>query len=135
MNNDEPKPAFSAGQVLLATFLGGPLGGTGLMAINRRRVDHWDGPQSILVIGVGWAIISAALMFVLPENFPAHFIYPAQFVIMHKWYEHDQSALYQHALAQGVNQASWWSAIGFGVLAMVGSFCLLVLLFGIFILR
>lgn len=95
-----PPRLFSIQQVSLATFLGGPLGGAILMAINR-RIDDRDSACSILMLGILGFFVLLLFLHILPANLPSAPFYFSQIFAIRKWYDQDQSTLYARALENG----------------------------------
>lgn len=128
MNNQLPPPLFSLGQVLTATFMGGPLGGVALLATNRQRLGHKEEVGTILFLGIGLLCLVLFLGNLLPNSLASLF-YLAQLTLMRSWYSHEQSSLYDRALVNGGSKASWWSVVGFSLLALLFTFLPAMLIF------
>lgn len=129
MNHKTPPPLFSFQQVMVATFLGGLLAGAGLMAINRRRLGHNEEAGTVILLGFFGQVFLLLIGFLVSANVPHWLFWFAQSFVMRKWYESEQSDLFERHLANGGSQASWWSAIGLSLAVLVLTFLLLMRLF------
>ena len=61
---------FSVGQIVLATFLGMPIAGCLLLALNYRELGKIAAAWQSLAAGVASTILLLFVAFWLPENFP-----------------------------------------------------------------
>jgi hypothetical protein len=61
---------FSVGQIVLATFLGMPIAGCLLLALNYRELEKSAAAWQSLVAGVASTLLLLFIAFWLPENFP-----------------------------------------------------------------
>jgi hypothetical protein len=110
---------YTPGHVAWATFLGAPLAGSMLLAMNYRRLGE---PTSAAIALVGGFLATTGLVvigFCLPDNFPNMIIPIASLLGMAyltRWLQGDSLA---NHLANGGDKASGWGATGVGLLSLV----------------
>jgi hypothetical protein len=106
---------FTQSQVGLATFFGGLLGGSMLMALNYKRTGHKAKAIKCFLIGLIPNIIMDFLMVTYSPDIAGRFsgiiILPSIF-FMSKWYEKSQNSLLKQHLLNGGKNGSWWSVLG-----------------------
>ncbi len=109
-------PMYSSGQVALATFLGGPVGGSWLIAQNFKRMRQ-PGHAMTLILGiVGTALLLAAAV-ALPA-FP-RWTSLALVGLMSAIARGTQGDAYRRHLELGGPRASSWTAAGVGLISLV----------------
>jgi hypothetical protein len=117
---------YTANNVALATFLGTPLAGAVLMAINERRIGRSDVAVKTLLAGLGGAALLVGLGVVLPDNIPSFPIGIGSLFVMAQIAKSRQGAIVQRHLLAGGKPASGWAAAGIGLLCMIAVFVPLV---------
>jgi hypothetical protein len=121
------KPLYAVGHIATATFLGSPLAGCILMALNYRRLDP-DKSVLTIILGILATGILLAFVFVLPDNFP-NAVLPAAYTGAMAWVaEMKQGPAIRTATAAGEPKASHWRAIGIGLATLIS---LMLVLFAI----
>jgi hypothetical protein len=121
---------YSPVHVGWATFLGSPIAGCILMAINYWRLGELKSGRLAIVCGFVVSCCLFAVGFLLPERFP-NSVLPLAFTWgMYGIAKSLQGDSFERHLEGGGQKASAWLATGVGLLCLVG---VLVLLFGIVI--
>lgn len=119
---------YSPGQIAWATFLGAPIAGCVLVALNYRRFGNSAAANLALIAGVIGTVLLVAIAFVLPDSFP-NSVLPAAYTFgMYQSVESLQGNEYEHRLANGGVKGSGWVATGIGILSLV---VMLVALFAV----
>lgn len=117
---------YSPGQIAWATFLGAPIAGCVLMALNYKRFGNSTAANVAIVAGLVGTILLLATAFILPENFPSSPIPLACTFAMYQCVKALQGDDYEDRLANGSgSKGSGWVASGVAIL------CLLVILIAI----
>ena len=133
-----PAPAVGAGpnadtvlytpnQLVLATFLGAPIAGSILMAINEQRLGRPKGVLSALSVGIGMTILIVGLAFVLPDNFPGLPLALAGMGAIRAFAHVKQAEAVTKHLHWGGRKGSSWVAAGIGLLGCVALLAAVVL--------
>jgi hypothetical protein len=126
-----PGPAvalYSANQVALATFLGAPLGGAVVLALNERRLFRPRAAVIAIVLGVVASAALLGLAFLLPSGAPSGPIGLLPILVVRGIAQRRQRALVDAHVASGGKRASSWAAAGIGLACLAG---ILVCLFAI----
>jgi hypothetical protein len=119
---------YSPGQIAWAAFLGAPIAGSWLLALNYRRLGDAKAANLSLISGLIGTILVVALAFVLPERFP-NLILPAAYAFgMYQYAKTLHGKVYESRPANGRNKGSGWVATGIGMLC---SILILVVLFAL----
>lgn len=121
-SGESPPPAYSLytpGQVTLATFLGAPVAGSVLLAVNARRLRSRPSPGLTVVCGVAGTLVLFALAYLLPDNVPATAVPAGYTVAMFQVARQLQGSRVNNHLAAGGRKRSWWTAAGIGLASMV----------------
>lgn len=108
---------YTHGAIVLATFLGSLLAGGLLLAINLRRLGHFNKARNVLVLSVIVMVGFVVLVSQLPDdlNIPnLLFAIPQMFAIYWTAKMSQGSALQEH-IAAGGRTASTWRAVGIAV--------------------
>lgn len=125
----EPPPPyklFSVGAVTLASFLGSPLAGAVLMAINYRRLDKKGAARASVVWGVVGTAALVGLGFILSARIPTPVVAVVPVVVMNSIAKYLQGEdLQRHERRRG-QMVSLWAAAGIGAASLVLIFGLLV---------
>jgi hypothetical protein len=119
---------FSPGQITWATFLGAPIAGCVLMALNYRRFGDFTSANVALVTGFIGTALLLAIAFFLPENFPNSVLPVAYTFGMYHSAKLLQGTAYEQHLANGGVKASGWAATGVGILSLL---CITVAIFAV----
>lgn len=119
-----PAPAYtlaSAGQVGLATFLGGPMAGWLLIARNYAKLGRRGAWFGTLVAGVLATAATVAVLMLLPEQTGGAKLLPAvvSLAITYGCAQFLQGATLQEHMDQGGQNASGWVVLGSVVLGLV----------------
>jgi hypothetical protein len=110
---------YSPGQIAWATYLGAPIAGCWLLALNYRRLGDARAANLALISGLIGTVLLLALAFVLPERFPK-FVVPAAYTfVMYRCVRALQGKVYEDRLANGANKGSVWVATGIGILCLI----------------
>lgn len=110
---------YSPGHIAWATFLGAPIAGCVLMALNYRRFGNSTAANVALIAGLIGTIVLLAIAFVLPDSFP-NTVLPAAYTFgMYSCVKALQGNAYEHRLANGGTKGSGWAATGIGFLCLV----------------
>ncbi len=119
----EPPPPyklFNAGAVTLASFLGAPLAGAVLMAINFRRMDRKSAANISVACGIGGTAVLVGIYSILPDRIPTLVYAVPPLIVMNslaKYFQGDELQL--HAGRRG-RMDSLWTAAGIGLLSLAG---------------
>ena len=117
---------YTAGHVSLATFLGTPLGGSVVLALNEHRLGRQGGAIKALLFGVLGTVFLVALGFILPDGFPS-FPFGLGSLLLMGWIARSrQGEAVRVHLASGGRAASGWGAAGIGLLSLLVVFVPLV---------
>jgi hypothetical protein len=110
---------YSPGQIAWATFVGAPIAGCVLMALNYRRFGDSTAANLALIAGLIGTGLLFAIAFVLPDTFPS-FVLPAAYTFaMYQCVKTLQGRAYRQRLATGGIKGSGWAATGIGILCMI----------------
>jgi hypothetical protein len=110
---------YTPNQILLATFLGAPLAGSILMAINEQRLGRPRGVITAVAIGIGFTMVVLGLAFVLPDNFPGLPLSLLGMGALRGVVQMKQAGEIAKHLQWGGRKGSSWAAAGIGVLSAV----------------
>ena len=117
---NQPTPPFklySSRQVGLAAFLGGPLGGALLLAINFRRLGRRGSARNSILLGVLAMFAFIALALALPgpaQAFPLTLLAAVAGYKIATWLQDEE---YEAHIGQGGRKVSTWNVAGLGVTA------------------
>lgn len=110
---------YSPGQMAWATFLGAPVAGCLLLALNYRRLGN---SAAAGIAAIGGSIVTVLILvisFFLPDNFP-NIALPAAYTFgMYQCVKLLQGKEYEHWLANGGIRGSGWVATGVGILCLI----------------
>ncbi len=109
----------SIGQIVAATFLGGPMAGAWLMARNYRTLDDKSAANKALLGGLLATAALIALLAVLPEGMPNGVIPVAYTLILGQIAHKLQGPQIKAKLEGGGPKGSHWVTAGIGVLCLV----------------
>lgn len=110
---------YSPGHIAWAAFLGAPIAGCVLVALNYRRFGNSAAANFALIAGLIGTLIIMAIAFFVPDNFP-NFVVPAAYTFgMYASAKTLQGREFEHRLANGDIKGSAWVATGIGLLFMV----------------
>jgi hypothetical protein len=132
--NDSPLPVklFSVAGVTVASVLGGPLGGSAVLAINYRRLNQPRMANLTLLWGVVATAVLMGIAFLLPEKFPSSVLPVASIFAMYHAATMLQGETYTRHVERGGESMSNWAAAGVGVLALCATlavvFCVVLVL-------
>ncbi|PRQ05331.1 hypothetical protein ENSA5_03210 [Enhygromyxa salina] len=125
------EPLFTDAQVAGATFLGSPIAGFIVLAINERRMGRTQRFGKTVVVGVLASVAVFALALVIPPEVPNFVLTLAYLFGMQQLARHWQGEELMERLSSGTTKGSNWVIVGVGVAcfaAVVG------LAFGLFLL-
>jgi len=115
-----PKTRFySRGQIAWASFLGGPIGGCLLLALNYRRLGDSTAANRVLLGGSIGAVLLCGVSCTIPEKTNTNVL-----VIVNVWSMFEcarilQGKAYENWLANGGIKGSGWVATGAGILGCI----------------
>ncbi len=111
---------YSVGAVMLATFLGSPVAGCVLLAINYWRVGRKSAAWTIAVAGLFASMGVFAAAAVLPEDVPNMLFVLIQLLAMYFAATGLQQTLISQHRRDGGRMASKWAAAGISILVVAG---------------
>ena len=117
---------YTPGHVSLATFLGSPLGGAILMAINEHRAQRKGRAVKTLLAGIVGTVLLLGIGIAIPDGVPTFPIGLLSLVLMGATARHTQGPLVDRHLAMGGRRASGWAAAGIGLLSAFAVFVPLI---------
>lgn len=109
---------YSVGQIVLATLLGGPLGGGWLMALNYGRLGEPRKARLAIVVSV-LAIGALIAIGLLAGPHAALWLILAPVVVVSQLATFLQADAHRRHVALGGSRASSWRAAGLGVVSLV----------------
>ncbi len=115
----EQHALYTPRAVGLATFLGGPLAGTVVMAMNYRRVGRPASAVKAILGGLAGTAALGALAFVLPEHSPGFLLGLIPLFVMVKLASTLQGETVNRHKYAGGKIASMWKAAGVGLLSLI----------------
>lgn len=118
---------YSPGHVAWASFLGSPLAGGAVLALNYLRLRKSKAGVIALLAGSILTVGLMMLAFLLPEDFPSSPIPIAYTIGMYQVTKLLQGDEYRQHLSRGGDKGSAWVATGIGILSLL---ILLIFLFG-----
>ncbi|MBU6238679.1 MAG: hypothetical protein KGQ51_12710 [Planctomycetes bacterium] len=110
---------YSPGHIAWASFLGSPLAGGMLMALNYFRLHKPLAGNVSLGVGLFLAIGLMVLSFFLPDSFPNSVIPLAYTFGMYQATKLLQGDAFSEHLARGGRKGSGWVATGIGVICLI----------------
>jgi hypothetical protein len=110
---------YTSRHVALATFLGTPLGGAVLMALNESRIGRAGAAIKTLLAGLVATGFLLTLGLVLPPNIPTFPIAIGSVVVMSSIAKARQAADVAQHFAAGGKHGSGWAAAGIGILSLL----------------
>jgi hypothetical protein len=125
---DGPAPAalapldaalYSPNHVALATFLGTPMAGVVLMALNEKRLGRRSAAIKTIVFGLLGTAAILTLAIALPDGIPAFPFTLVALVVLRITAQHRQGALVEQHYRAGGKKASGWAAAGISLLTTV----------------
>lgn len=120
---------YTPGHVSLATFLGTPLAGSVIMAMNENRLGRKGTAVKMVLAGIAGTIVLLAISFALPDNFPAFPINIGTLLLMGWFARSRQGATVARHIAAGGRPASGWAAAGIALLCLVVTMVPLFMIF------
>ena len=110
---------YSPGQIAWATFLGAPIAGCWLLALNYKRLGQATAAGAAVAVGLAGTVLLFAIAFVLPDNFP-NSVMPAIYVFCtYQIVKQLQGKTFEERLAIDGQKGSGWIATGVGILCMI----------------
>ena len=119
---------YTPPQVGIATFLGGPIAGSLLLASNYATLGRRSARTQALVWGVVGTAAALAVALVLPKNIPHSSLPVTYTAALYHFAKTSQVGDYQTRLATAGRQ-SHWKAVGIGVASLITLFALFTLYF------
>ena len=110
---------YTSRHVALATFLGTPLGGAVLMALNEHRLGRGRAAVTTVLAGLVATGFLFTIGYVVPDNFPTFPLSIGALLAMSAVARSRQGALVAQHVAAGGKPASGWVAAGIGIVALV----------------
>lgn len=118
------RPLYDVRHITIATFLGSPLAGAIVMALNYRRLAP-DKVVSTIALGVVASAATFGLAFILPDDFPNVVLPAAYTAAMASIAGKAQGGAIEQARTAGEPPASGWRSAGIG-LATLAALAVLV---------
>ncbi len=103
----------------LATFLGGPLGGAALLAMNERRLGRAQAAVVTALAGAVGTALLFAMSLALPDNVPGAPLAIVWVLVMRGIAVKRQGAIVEAHVRAGGKKGSGWAAAGIGVACLV----------------
>jgi len=119
--NESSPTLYSARQVSVAAFLGGPLGGGWLMFKNFGAIDDQAQKKTAMFGSLLLIAIFAVGAMWLPTDFSNSLVPLITVGIYAAWYHFKLESVYAAHREGGGAQASWWKTVGIGVAAIAAS--------------
>jgi len=110
---------YDSNSIILATFLGSPLAGGWLMALNYRRLGQRGTFRTCIIFSVLGTIALFAVAALLPNKIPGAPIAIASIFAMGAIAKLQSSELDEHTRVRGGQIASRWKAAGVGLTSMI----------------
>ena len=111
---------YTSGQVVFATFLGTPLAGAILMALNENRLGKPRVAAGTVFVGVVASALLVTASFLLPDSVPgARFLGLGALFVIGAIARARQGESVRRHLASGGAKGSSWAAAGIGLAALV----------------
>lgn len=110
-------PMYGADQVCFATFLGGPVGGGWLMALNYKRL----GEPAKAHLATGFSVLAMAALVAIGLAIPSQptlLLWCVPTFVMWRLAQSLQGAAYNRHVAAGGSRGSNWRAAGLGVASL-----------------
>jgi len=120
---------YSARQVWIASFIGGPMAGCLLLGSNYAALGRASARVRAIVVGVVATVVLFALVLVLPKNFPHSAVPMAYSGALYGFAKTTEGAAHQ-GRPPAAHQSSW-KAVGIGFASLI---MLLVLFVSYFVL-
>ena len=120
---------YTSKHVALATFLGTPLGGAVLLALNESRMGRAGAAIKTLLAGLVATGFLLTLGLILPANIPTFPIAIGSVVVMSSIAKTRQADLVAQHFAAGGKRGSGWAAAGIGMLSLLVVLVPLVVIF------
>ncbi|MFO0819073.1 MAG: hypothetical protein U1A77_14100 [Pirellulales bacterium] len=117
---------YSPGQIAWASFLGSPLAGGILMALNYRRFGNSTAAALTFTAGLVGTVLLMVISFFLPDNFPGSIVPAAYTWGLYQSAKQLQGDAYRTAIEQGGATASGWATTGVGALCLIAVIMLLL---------
>ena len=116
------KPAlariFTPPQIAVATLIGSPLPGFYLLSKNYAAAGEKKNAQFMLIVGFIVTALLIGIGFSLPEHSSHSFLPLASTIVVHQIAKMAQSRIISRHLLGGGQPASWWAAVGYGLLGL-----------------
>lgn len=120
-----PSRAYSPGQVAGATFLGGPIAGSILLASNYVLSGQEAKRSAALYWGVALTAAVLVIAFFLPENTP-NYLVPGIYTLAYQQFaKRTQGEFFESFCSSGGLKHSNWRVLGIGVACLTAVFGLL----------
>lgn len=110
---------YTPGQIMLATFLGAPLAGAVLLAVNEQRLGRPKGVLWALALGFALTILVVGVAVALPDNVPGLPLSLLGMGALRAVAHMKQAEAVTRHLHWGGRKGSSWAAAGIGVLSSV----------------
>jgi hypothetical protein len=110
---------YTSKHVALATFLGTPLGGAVLMALNENRIGRTVAAIKTLLAGLVATGLLLTIGLIVPDNIPTFPISIGSLFVMSAIAKSRQAGFVTQHYAAGGKHGSGWAAAGIGLLSLV----------------
>jgi hypothetical protein len=124
---DQKAKLYTINQGVLATFLGGPLGGAIIIAQNYKQFGSPQSAKRAIVVGVLATCALVPIVLILPESTPNAVLPVAYSIAFRLLAERLQGAELKLRIEAGTERQSWWRTLGVSV---VTALCTGLVLFG-----
>lgn len=117
---------FSPGQATWATFLGSPIAGSVVLALNYARLGNRRAAWMAIIVGLVVSVIVLWIAAILPDSSPNSVLSGGYTLCLYMLAKSLQGNLVRRHLAIGGQQASSWMATGIGIACLVVIFVTVV---------
>ncbi|HTX20924.1 MAG TPA: hypothetical protein VMD27_03540, partial [Candidatus Aquilonibacter sp.] len=130
MSEEQPTNSrvYTPWQVCVSCLIGGPAPATWLIAENFRVFDNQKKRKLTFLYGAIGFLALIGLGFVLPKHSSGTVLAALIAVATREITKHQQGSQIEDLRAKGGRIASWWSAVGIGVLGLVATLIVIVVL-------
>ena len=116
------EPVFTDGQVTGATFLGSPIAGFILLAINEKRMGRPERFNKMVGLGLLASIVVVTVAFAIPPEMPGFIVSLGYLLGMQQLARRWQGEEVMERLSRGTPKGSNWVVFGIAVACFVGMF-------------
>jgi hypothetical protein len=114
------EPLFIDNQIVGATFLGSPIAGFIVMAINEKRMGRPEGVTKMVGLGLVATVVVMGIGLILPDQMPGFLVTLAYLFGMRQFARASQGPEVMERLSNGAPKGSGWVVAGVGLGCLVG---------------